>query len=170
MHWAQDWVGFAKESVITLMEEYHCFKVPEDVVLQSSSQPNLLDVLAQHFNIGDIALGMPRHRGQQSMQEEYQLYMEGAYILETTDPLKFWEISPILMEALQMLKYHLKQEWLDFLVNWAVSPASLTEDEPKESADGMKKYDIHVPDLETLLNKSVAEDGDKLLVDVEIIV
>ncbi|KAI6101602.1 hypothetical protein EDD16DRAFT_1432758, partial [Pisolithus croceorrhizus] len=41
------------------------------------------------------------------------------------DTKKHNQISPILMEALQMLKYHLKQEWLDFLVNWAVSPASL---------------------------------------------
>ncbi|KIK14054.1 hypothetical protein PISMIDRAFT_117727 [Pisolithus microcarpus 441] len=33
------------------------------------------------------------------------------------DTKKHNRISPILMEALQMLKYHLKQEQLDFMVN-----------------------------------------------------
>ncbi|KIK22921.1 hypothetical protein PISMIDRAFT_11290 [Pisolithus microcarpus 441] len=54
------------------------------------------------------------------------------------------------MEALQMLKYHLKQERLDFMVNWTVSPESLVEDEPEELAE--------------------AEDGDDLSTNVEIFV
>ncbi|KIK14997.1 hypothetical protein PISMIDRAFT_72855, partial [Pisolithus microcarpus 441] len=175
MHWAQDWVVRAEESVITLMKEYRRLKVPEDAITQSSSQFDSLDVLAQQFNICDMALGGPRPTEQQSVREEYQLYIDGGYVPETTDPLKFWEVNrmrfptlfaiamdylpiqassvpckrvfsssaetdtkkrnqigPILMEALQMLKYHLKQEQLDFMVNWTVSPESLVEDEPEE--------------------------------------
>ncbi|KAI6018096.1 hypothetical protein BKA83DRAFT_4006612, partial [Pisolithus microcarpus] len=36
-----------------------------------------------------------------------------------TDMKKQNWIGLILMEALQMLKFHLKQEHIDFLVNWA---------------------------------------------------
>ncbi|KAI6104558.1 ribonuclease H-like domain-containing protein [Pisolithus croceorrhizus] len=92
MHWGWDWLVLAEESMMTLMKEYHCCKILEDAVTQSSSWPNSLDALIQHFNIGNMALGMPRHGGQQSVQEEYRLYMEGAYVLEMIDPLKFWEV------------------------------------------------------------------------------
>ncbi|KIK21594.1 hypothetical protein PISMIDRAFT_12219 [Pisolithus microcarpus 441] len=189
MHWAQDWVVHAKESVITLMKEYRCLKVPEDTITQSSSQFDSLNVLAQQFNICDMALGGPRPTEQQSVREEYQLYIDGGYVPETTDPLKFWEVNrmvfsssaemdtkkcnrigPILMEALQMLKYHLKQERLDFMVNWTISPESLVEDEPEELAEGTRRHDIQLSSLDTLLNRSAAEDGDDLLTDIEIFV
>ncbi|KAI6011756.1 hypothetical protein BKA83DRAFT_4007877, partial [Pisolithus microcarpus] len=42
-----------------------------------------------------------------------------------TDTKKQNWIRPILMEALQMLKFHLKQEQTNFLVNWATPTASL---------------------------------------------
>ncbi|KIK19827.1 hypothetical protein PISMIDRAFT_13394 [Pisolithus microcarpus 441] len=197
-HWAQDWVVHAEETIITLMKEYCHLKVLEDTVTQSSSQFDLFNMLAQQFNIHDMSL---------------QLYIDGVYVLETTDPLKFWEvnqmqfpmlfaiamdylpiqassvpcervfslsaemdtkncnwISPILMEALQMLKYHLKQEWLDFLVNWTVSPESLVEDKLEESAEVTRRGDIELSNLDTLLDRSVAEDGDDLPSDVEIFV
>ncbi|KIK23098.1 hypothetical protein PISMIDRAFT_11102 [Pisolithus microcarpus 441] len=67
MHWAQDWVVCAEESVITLMKEYHHLKVLEDAITQSLSQFNLLNVLAQQFNICDMVLGGPRPTEQQSM-------------------------------------------------------------------------------------------------------
>ncbi|KIK10709.1 hypothetical protein PISMIDRAFT_124027, partial [Pisolithus microcarpus 441] len=176
MHWVQDWVVCAEESMITLMKEYRRLKVLEDAITQSLSQFNSLNTLAQQFNICNMALGGPRPTEQQSVREEYQLYIDSGYVPETMDPLKFWEVNqmrfpmlfaiamdylpiqassvpcervfslsaetdtkkhnrivyPILMEALQMLKYHLKQERLDFMVNWTVSPESLVEDEPEE--------------------------------------
>ncbi|KIK19164.1 hypothetical protein PISMIDRAFT_13850 [Pisolithus microcarpus 441] len=67
MHWVQDWVVHAEESMITLMKEYHCLKVPEDAITQSLSQFDSLDTLAQQFNICDMALGGPRPTEQQSM-------------------------------------------------------------------------------------------------------
>ncbi|KIK20568.1 hypothetical protein PISMIDRAFT_105482, partial [Pisolithus microcarpus 441] len=198
---------------IILMKEYRRLKVPEDAITQSSSQFDLLNALAQQFNICNMALGRPRPTEQQSMQEEYQLYIDGGYVPETTDPLKFWEvnqmqfpmlfaiamdylpiqassvpcervflssaemdtkkrnqISPILMEALQMLKYHLKQEQLDFMVNWTISPDSLVEDEPEEPAEGMRRHDIQLSSLDTLLDRSAAEDGDDLSTNIEIFV
>ncbi|KIK12505.1 hypothetical protein PISMIDRAFT_18700 [Pisolithus microcarpus 441] len=195
------------------MKEYCRLKVPEDAITHSSSQFDLLDALAQQFNICDMALGGPRPTEQQSMREEYQLYINDGYVPETMDPLKFWEVNrmqfptlfaiamdylpiqassipcervfsssaemdtkkrnqigPILMEALQMLKYHLKQEQLDFMVNWTISPESLVEDEPEEPAKGTRRHDIQLSSLDTLLDRSVAEDGDDLSTDVEIFV
>ncbi|KIK11440.1 hypothetical protein PISMIDRAFT_19526 [Pisolithus microcarpus 441] len=85
-----------------------------------------------------------------------------------TDTKKQNQIGPILMEASQMLKFHLKQECIDFLVNWVTPAASLFEGEPEESAEGIQGPDVHISDLDTLLDKSTAEDGDGLLVDIEI--
>ena len=61
-----------------------------------------------------------------------------------------------------MLKYHLKQEQLDFLANSTISPESLVADEPEELAKGMRRGDIELSNLDTLLDRSVAEDGDEL--------
>ncbi|KIK14974.1 hypothetical protein PISMIDRAFT_16852 [Pisolithus microcarpus 441] len=87
-----------------------------------------------------------------------------------TDTKKHNWIGPILMEALQMLKYHLKQEQLDFMVNWTISPESLVEDEPEELAKGTRRHDIQLSSLDTLLDRSAAEDGDDLSTDIEIFV
>ncbi|KIK22182.1 hypothetical protein PISMIDRAFT_102909, partial [Pisolithus microcarpus 441] len=91
-HWSWDWVVQAKETVIVLMEEYHHLKVPEQAVTQSSTLPGLLDALTQQFNIGNMALSLATQGGQQSVQEEYQSYINGGCVSETTDPLKFWEV------------------------------------------------------------------------------
>jgi hypothetical protein len=49
-----------------------------------------------------------------------------------TDTKKRNHISPTLMEALQMLKFHLKKDWLNFTKDWATSHQQLLEDEPDE--------------------------------------
>ncbi|KIK13772.1 hypothetical protein PISMIDRAFT_17758 [Pisolithus microcarpus 441] len=151
-----------------------------------------------------MALSLAMQGGQQSIQEEYQLYINDSCVSETMDSLRFWEVNcmqfpalfavmvdylpiqvssvpckrvfslsvetdtkkwnqirPVLMEVLQM-------EWTDFLVNWATPAASLLEGDPEESAKGMKGPDIHISDLDTLLNKSMAEYGDRLLANIEI--
>jgi hypothetical protein len=41
-------------------------------------------------------------------------------------------INPELMESLQMLKYHLKKEYLNFTEDWALKEKELIEDAPEE--------------------------------------
>ena len=48
-----------------------------------------------------------------------------------TDTKKHNWIGPTLMEALQMLKYHLKKTQLDFCANWSTTHENLVEDEPE---------------------------------------
>ncbi|KIM50808.1 hypothetical protein SCLCIDRAFT_144617 [Scleroderma citrinum Foug A] len=64
-----------------------------------------------------------------------------------TDTKKCNRIGPTLMEALQMLKYHLKKMWLNFCANWSITHENHVEDEPKEPDDGGMKqhgdFDIH---------------------------
>ena len=49
-----------------------------------------------------------------------------------TDTKKRNHISPILMEALQMLKYHLKKECLNFMEHLVLSEKDLIKDGPEE--------------------------------------
>jgi hAT family C-terminal dimerisation region len=49
-----------------------------------------------------------------------------------TDTKKRNRISPVLMESLQMLKYHLKKERLNFTDGWSLSEKELIEDAPEE--------------------------------------
>jgi hypothetical protein len=42
-----------------------------------------------------------------------------------TDTTKRNQISPVLMEALQMLKYMLKKEHLNFIKGWSTSEAAM---------------------------------------------
>ena len=55
-----------------------------------------------------------------------------------TDTKKHNQIGPTLMEALQMLKYHLKKMWLDFCANWSTTHENLVEEEPDDG--GMKQH------------------------------
>ena len=66
------------------------------------------------------------------------------------------------MEALQMLKYHLKKMCLDFCANWSTPHESLIEDEHREPDDGGIKQDgdFDVNDrVEDLIRKSKIEEG-----------
>jgi hypothetical protein len=49
-----------------------------------------------------------------------------------TDTKKRNRISPLLMEALQMLKFYLKKERLNFTQNWLTPENHMTHDEPDE--------------------------------------
>ena len=49
-----------------------------------------------------------------------------------TDTKKRNCISPLLMEALQMLKFHLKKDRLNFTQNWLTPEKHMTEDDPDE--------------------------------------
>ena len=49
-----------------------------------------------------------------------------------TDTKKRNRISPLLMEALQMLKFHLKKEHLNFTQDWVTPVKYMTEDDDEE--------------------------------------
>lgn len=49
-----------------------------------------------------------------------------------TDTKKRNCINPELMESLQMLKYHLKKEYLNFTEDWALKEKELIEDAPEK--------------------------------------
>ena len=78
-----------------------------------------------------------------------------------TDTKKRNRIGPTLMEALQMLKYHLKKTRLDYCAHWTLSHASLVEDDVVEPDDrGVKDKDCDVHDtLEDIIRKSNVEEG-----------
>ena len=78
-----------------------------------------------------------------------------------TDTKKRNRIGPTLMEALQMLKYHLKKTRLDFCAHWNLSHASLVEDDVVEPDDrGVKDKDCDVHNtLEDIIRKSDGEEG-----------
>ena len=48
-----------------------------------------------------------------------------------TDTKRQNRISPLLMEALQMLKFHLKKKRLNFTAGWVTVEKQLKEDEPE---------------------------------------
>jgi hypothetical protein len=47
-----------------------------------------------------------------------------------TDTKKRNRISPLLMEALQMLRFHLKKDRLNFTAAWMTAEKQMTEDDP----------------------------------------
>ena len=49
-----------------------------------------------------------------------------------TDTKKRNRISPLLMEALQMLKFNFKKECLNFAEAWMTSEKQMTDDDPDE--------------------------------------
>lgn len=49
-----------------------------------------------------------------------------------TDTKRRNRISPLLMEALQMLKFKLKKNRLDFTVGWITEEKELKEDDPDD--------------------------------------
>jgi hypothetical protein len=68
-----------------------------------------------------------------------------------TDTVKRNRISPVLIEALQMLKYSLKKEHLDFMDGWQTSEADMEASKPTSNLSSLFEDD---PDtaLDTLLN------------------
>lgn len=74
-----------------------------------------------------------------------------------TDTTKRNRISHLLMEALQMLKFYLKKERLDFTSNWVTSEKQQTEDDPDEDLL-LKLFDS--PDGMDLVIQSISNDED----------
>jgi hypothetical protein len=49
-----------------------------------------------------------------------------------TDTKRRNRISPLLMEALQMLKFHLKKKRLNFMEGWLTPESEMLKDDPDE--------------------------------------
>lgn len=81
-----------------------------------------------------------------------------------TDTKKRNRISPRLMEALQMLKFHLKKERLHFTRGWVTSQKLLLEDEPDEPG----KHDKPGP-LDDILKAIMQEESAGVADAVELV-
>lgn len=54
-------------------------------------------------------------------------------------------ISPLLMESLQMLKFHFKKEWLNFTESWMTKETEMGEDEPEgDLLSTLLQPEVHV--------------------------
>jgi len=80
-----------------------------------------------------------------------------------TDTKKRNRINPVLMEALQMLKFTLKQSRLDFTKGWITPESMLQEQEPKLGKDllsdllGLNSEDV-VDNIIQLFGKDDTDD------------
>jgi hypothetical protein len=77
-----------------------------------------------------------------------------------TDTKKRNRISPLLMEALQMLKFHLKKERLNFTESWVTPESQMTEDDPDEGRDLLDNLleDVGVQDTLDGIIRSIEVD------------
>jgi hypothetical protein len=75
-----------------------------------------------------------------------------------TDTKKRNRISPVLMEALQMLKFALKQSRLNFTKGWATSEQFLQEQEPELGQDFLA--DLLGLDSEDILDRFMRDFGE----------
>jgi len=75
-----------------------------------------------------------------------------------TDTKKRNRISPLLMEALQMLKFHLKKERLNFTESWVTPESQMTEDDPDEDLLDNLLKDVGVQDIFDGIMQSIEVD------------
>ena len=82
-----------------------------------------------------------------------------------TDMKRCNQIHPVVMEALQMLKFSLEQQWLNFMEGWAVSEDELEyyADDAKDAADLLGKLTLEIKenaiDIDEVLHV-VGQDED----------
>ena len=72
-----------------------------------------------------------------------------------TDTKRRNHISPLTMKALQMLKFHLKKERLNFMEAWMTPEKQMVEDYPDEDL------------LETLLNGYFQDGLDRVIQSID---
>jgi hypothetical protein len=75
-----------------------------------------------------------------------------------TDTKKRNRINPVLMEALQMLKFALKQSHLDFTKNWVTPESFLQDQEPDLDEDLLA--DLLGLDSEDIVDRIIHDIGD----------
>jgi hypothetical protein len=77
-----------------------------------------------------------------------------------TDTKRRNRINPLLMEALQMLKFHLKKERLNFTEAWMTLEKQMVEDAPD---DELVKQMLDNPTFDNLLDdviEAISKDDD----------
>ena len=85
-----------------------------------------------------------------------------------TDTKRRNRIHPVLMEALQMLKFSLKQQWLNFTDGWAVTEDELQyyADDDEDSADLLGKLTLEIRedgiDIDEVIHVVGQDDDDWL--------
>ena len=84
--------------------------------------------------------------------------------VKETDTAKQNRISPVLMEALQLLKFYLKKECLNFSAGWETSEEAMgvVRKSTHSLADALGVYDAEDRDarLDTILNELETYDGN----------
>lgn len=88
-----------------------------------------------------------------------------------TDTKRRNRISPVLMEALQMLKFYLKKERLNFTRGWITSQKILVEDEPDEPGahNTSTQQDNQLEDtLSHILTMIAEEEGDGIADEITV--
>ena len=83
-----------------------------------------------------------------------------------TDTKKRNRINPVLMEALQMLKFTLKQSRLDFTKGWAMPESMLQEQEPELGKDLLS--DLLRLNSEDAIDNIIQQFGEDDLDDTDI--
>jgi hypothetical protein len=83
-----------------------------------------------------------------------------------TDTKKHNQISPTLMEALQMLKYNFRKHQLTFS-NACLDQCNLLEDDPDESELSTAVHSLSQDDaVDAIVGRTIREEGDHILADV----
>ncbi|KAF8264713.1 hypothetical protein EI94DRAFT_1591943, partial [Lactarius quietus] len=79
-----------------------------------------------------------------------------------TDTVKRNQISPVLMEALQLLKFLLKKERLNFTAGWSTSEEAMSGREVLKLTHGLGSLFLGDPDaaLDTMLNEFSTYDRE----------
>jgi hypothetical protein len=75
-----------------------------------------------------------------------------------TDTKKRNRINPVLMEALQMMKFALKRSRLDFTKDWATPESHLLEQEPEIGEDLLA--DLLGYDSEDIIDQIIQDFGE----------
>ncbi|KAG1763205.1 hypothetical protein EV702DRAFT_1051928 [Suillus placidus] len=122
--WKKDRVDDAKEFILKLMQSKR--------VENSNSMHSHERCHAHSAHVAMDFLGR-MHIGQ-TIDQEFAAYAMATLSPRGTDILAFWNrnpyekrnrLSPVLMEALQMVKFFLKKEWLNFMKGWAASQSDM---------------------------------------------
>jgi len=68
-------------------------------------------------------------------------------------------ISPLLMESLQMLKFNLKKDRLDFMAGWTMQEKQMTDNDPED--DPLHTFlESDLQDGLDLILQSISKDED----------
>jgi hAT family C-terminal dimerisation region len=121
--------------------------MPADYLGQQSSQqtyPTIFDVSLDYLPIQ--ASAVPSERAFSSSAE--------------TDTKKHNRINPVLMEALQMLKFALKKARLDFTTGWITPESDMREREPEDDLLAALLGDEGEDSMDRLIRNLGEDDPD----------